>query len=259
MIMRNTISLIVLFWGSMLLFSCSEKEPVENKPSDTEKPNSPALYFEIQNSFSGNILELSKLKYVNAAGNQLSVSKIAYLLSNFRLIREDNSELPLPDSYAYLNNDQDRDTFSLQAPEGRYKGVKFMLGLDSAINHGNPNQWKFGHPLDPITNGLFWGWAGGYVFIALEGKVMISGKEEAYVYHLSRDNTDGIWYQLDFPLADVKTGSKPKVMLELNANEFFENPETFNLETESRFLHSSSPAGDKLMRNMSNLFQVKNP
>lgn len=253
------IRLFILVSGFSFLLACSEKEPEQNKPVDTPAPNAPALYFEVQNSFSGNALDFNKLQYVNAAGNQLSVSKIAYLLSNFRLIKEDNSEIPLPDAYAYLNGQQDRDTFSLQAPEGKYKGVKFMLGLDSAINHGNPNQWKFGHPLDPITNGLFWGWAGGYVFIALEGKVMISGKEEAYVYHLSRDNTKGIWYQLDFPVADVKAGSKPKVMLELHSNEFFENPESFNLETESRFLHSSSPAGDKLVRNMSDLFSVKNP
>lgn len=256
--MRNIFSPLIVMASMFLFQACSEKEPAREDLTP-QKKNAPALYFQINNVFSGNALEWSTMKYVNKAGNLLSVSKIAYLLSNFRLIKEDDTEVELPNAYAYLNAQQGRDTFSLQAPAGIYKGMKFMLGLDSTINHGNPNQWKFGHPLDPITNGLFWGWAGGYVFIALEGKVMISGKEEAYVYHLSRDNTEGVWYQLDFPSTEAKEGTKPKIHLELHANEFFQNPEDFNLETESRFLHSSSPAGDKLVGNMSDLFSVKNP
>jgi hypothetical protein len=47
--------------------------------------------------------------------------------------------------------------------------VKFTFGLDSAVNHGDPNQWGPEHPLNGNLTGMHWGWAGGYIFQAIDG------------------------------------------------------------------------------------------
>jgi hypothetical protein len=44
-----------------------------------------------------------------------------------------------------------------------------MLGMDSAVNHGDPNKWGAEHPLNGNLTGMHWGWAGGYIFQAIDG------------------------------------------------------------------------------------------
>lgn len=240
--------------------SCKEEgtEPTDQNNNGSTNANEPAqLAIHIQNVFGTETVSYDDLKYVNEAGNLLSVSRMSYLLSNFELIAEDGSTTALVDQYAYINETAGYDSVLLEVPEGAYKGLRFTLGLDSAINHGDPEQWEFGHPLDPITNGLFWGWAGGYVFIALEGKVELAGKEEAFVYHLSRENTQGVLYEFNFDSMAARKGEKKEINLIFDVAEMFKNPDLFNLESEDRFLHSNSSAGDKLVRNMKDAIQLK--
>lgn len=251
------LSLIALM--SLIFFAC--KEDTVDKIDSDDQANSDIeqaalIKVRINNYFGDQPIDYDEIKYVNSAGNKLSVSRMSYLLSNFVLVRTDGSERPLSEAYAYVNEAFERDSFILEIPEGDYKGLKFTLGLDSAINHGNPDQWEFGHPLDPITNGLFWGWAGGYVFIALEGRVEMGGKEEAYVYHLSRDNTNGVVYEFNFDTLKSRNGETQELDLKFDVSEIFKNPEVFNLETEDRFLHSNSESGDKLVRNLKDAITV---
>lgn len=253
-------SLSFLSLLSVLLFACKEDKvegPVANDDQDNSSDQPAMLKIAINNYFGDAALEYDQLKYLNEASNLLSVSRMSYLLSNFELIEEDGSTIALADQYAYINETAGYDSAVLEVPEGTYKGLRFTLGLDSAINHGNPDQWEFGHPLDPITNGLFWGWAGGYVFIALEGKVELAGKEEAFVYHLSRENTHGVVYEFNFDSIESKKGETKEINLIFDVAEMFKNPDLFNLESEDRFLHSTSPAGDKLVRNMKDAIQLK--
>ena len=55
-------------------------------------------------------------------------------------------------------------------PSETFQAVRFQVGLPPTLNGAEPSQWAPGHPLHPDTCGLHWGWQGGYVFLAAEGR-----------------------------------------------------------------------------------------
>ena len=91
------------------------------------------------------------------------------IVSKLRLVKEDGTEVMLGDGYQWIDFKKQRTKFNYEVPAGKYKAVRFMLGMDSAINHGDPNQWGAEHPLNGNLTGMHWGWAGGYIFQAIDG------------------------------------------------------------------------------------------
>jgi cytochrome c peroxidase len=57
--------------------------------------------------------------------------------------------------------------------------------VDESINKADPNLYAPDHALNPQVNGLHWGWAGGYIFAALEGRFPNGGKEDGFSYHIA--------------------------------------------------------------------------
>jgi cytochrome c peroxidase len=97
-----------------------------------------------------------------------SVTRLAFLLSDFRLQTADGRWVELPNQYAFV--DLTRRSFRLEnIPTGDYRQFQFTVGLDEKTNLADPSQWTADHPLNPVMNSLHWSWQGGYVFFALEG------------------------------------------------------------------------------------------
>ena len=70
------------------------------------------------------------------------------IISKLSLVKEDGTEVLLGDGYQWIDFKKGRTQFDYEVPEGSYKAVKFTFGLDSAVNHGDPNQWGPEHPLN---------------------------------------------------------------------------------------------------------------
>jgi cytochrome c peroxidase len=161
-----------------------------------------SLELTIRPVFNGAPLLLDSLRYQNAAGETLSVTRLSYLLSGFALEREDGTWLEMPDRYAWLDAAKHRDSAHLEnIPAGRYLALRFHLGPDPEANAADPSRFPADHALNPNLNGLHWSWQGGYIFLALEGlyrerpAATIAGDATAatasglkgYAYHLARD------------------------------------------------------------------------
>ena len=67
------------------------------------------------------------------------------------------------------------------SPSGEFKAIRFRVGLDETADRGDPARWPPGHPLHPDVNHLHWGWQGGYVHLAIEGK----SARGPFSYHLA--------------------------------------------------------------------------
>lgn len=93
----------------------------------------------------------------------------AMIVSKLSLVKEDGTEVLLGDGYQWIDFKKGRTQFKYEVPVGKYKAVRFMLGMDSAINHGDPNQYGAEHPLNGNLTGMHWGWSGGYIFQAIDG------------------------------------------------------------------------------------------
>ena len=147
-----------------------------------------ALEFELR--WRGAAVAVPSAKLTGAEGRSLRVTRWAALVSGVTLARADGGFVRLDGQYGFIDAATERMLLTLRnVPIGEYVGLEFQLGLPATVNHADPAQWSAGHPLNPIVNGLHWGWSGGYVFAAIEGRWRAPGAidERGFSYHLATD------------------------------------------------------------------------
>ena len=166
---------------------------------------------------------------------------------------EDGSKVIIDSQYAHIEAHSGKTTFSLvDIPYGTYKSIGFSIGLDSVVNHGNPNQYDSDHPLSAINNSLHWGWVGGYIFTAIEGKDVDA--DESIIFHLAGSNN-----KVDFELPTNFThgAAGSSVALGYDIAEVFINPNSYSFTLDGRSTHSvSDPVTTKLIENMADVFTL---
>lgn len=114
------------------------------------------------------------------------ITRLDFLLSGLALQRKDGTWLESRDWFAYLSAATGRMTAEgTGIPEGEYKAIRFHIGVDETVNKANPNLYAADHALNPLVNGLHWGWMGGYIFLALEGHFPSGGKDNGFSYHIA--------------------------------------------------------------------------
>jgi cytochrome c peroxidase len=147
------------------------------------------LQVSLTHTWDGEPLLLDSLRYVNRAGETLSVSRLSYLLSEFALERTDGDWVELPASDAWIDLAQHRTAFRLpEVPAGHFSALRFHVGPDPMTNAAPAAKFPAGHPMNASLNGLHWSWQGGYIFMALEGNYRrANGELSGYAYHLARD------------------------------------------------------------------------
>ena len=124
------------------------------------------------------------LSWTTDSAQTVSVTRLAFLLSGFRLQQNDGRWIDLPGQFAFIDPLQNRLSFGLMnVPPGSYQQVAFTVGLNEKTNYGDPAQWPADHPLNPLINDLHWSWQGGYVFFALEGHY---NKDAGFSLHLAK-------------------------------------------------------------------------
>jgi cytochrome c peroxidase len=130
-----------------------------------------SLQLEVQPRFGSAALEFDRVGLRTLANQTISVTRLDFLISGVALRREDGDWLNILQSEAYVGGREGRTHFELNdVPAGKYSAIRFLVGLEPALNKADPAQYPAGHPLNPEVNGLHWGWQGGYVFMALEGR-----------------------------------------------------------------------------------------
>jgi cytochrome c peroxidase len=137
--------------------------------------------------WAGQALAVPSSPRPNAAGQAVSITRLSALLSDFMLRRADGSGLYLPGRYGWIDAAAGRTEVELgEVPDGDYAGLEFTVGLPAAVDRGDASRWPARHPLNPLTNGLYWGWQGGYVFAAIEGDWQsAAGSWRGFSFHLA--------------------------------------------------------------------------
>jgi cytochrome c peroxidase len=159
----------MLVWGGMLALTL---------PSVAQE-----LRLEVRPVADGRALRLNEPLGKPASAR---VSRLDFLLSGLALKKKDGTWLESQDWFAYLSTATGRLTAKgTGTPEGEYTGIRFRIGVDEQVNKADPNQYAPDHALNPQVNGLHWGWMGGYIFLALEGRFQKGGKEDGFSYHIA--------------------------------------------------------------------------
>jgi hypothetical protein len=145
------------------------------------------LSVEFDNIAGSADLALNTGNYTNAAGENFTVSKLKYYVSNFKLTNVNGTEYVVPQEDCYfLIDESDEATHEpvLEVPEGEYKSISFVIGVDSLRNTMDVSQ-RTG-VLDPTGAGadMYWTWNSGYIFFKMEGTSPASTMGGDFMYHI---------------------------------------------------------------------------
>lgn len=214
------------------------------------------LVVAIEPRFANTPLTFDTLTNTTAAGQQVSVSRLDFLLSNIALRRaEGGAWLGLTNWFAYLSPREGRASFELNnIPAATYDRVRFQVGVPAQVNHADPAQYAAEHALNPNLNGLHWNWQGGYVFLAIEGRWrQENGEESGYSYHVA---TDRLLMTVELPVAVDLSGDR-QLDVALNVDDIFSGV-TIGTESTSTHSREGDPLADQLRANIERAFTVQN-
>ena len=212
----------------------------------------------IEPIFQGEPLRLDALRYKNAAGETLSVTRLSYLLGGFALERPDGSWLEFPGFHAWLDAAAHRQSFVLEGiPAGRYRALRCHLGPDATADRADVAAIPAGDPLHPATNGLHWGWQQGYIFLAWEGYFRRgAGEMQGYSHHLA-GAPHRVGLHLAAPL-DLSQDGGLQLNFDLALLGGAPRPLSFAEDGASTHSREGDPVAAALAANLPGAFQVQN-
>jgi hypothetical protein len=167
-----------------LIFSSCKKDTVQEYDSSVKAP----LSVEFDNIVGAADLQLNSGNYSNAVGQNFKVTKLKYYVSNFKLTNVDGTVYTVPqkDSY-FLIDESDATTHEaeLSVPEGEYKSISFVLGVDSLRNTTDISQRTGVLDVSAAAADMYWSWNSGYIFFKLDGtSPAITAMGGVFQYHV---------------------------------------------------------------------------
>jgi cytochrome c peroxidase len=202
-------------------------------------------------------LVFDALQNQTAAGQKISVTRLDFLASDIALRRADGIWIQQKKWFACISAREGRTNFILEnIPARYYDRVRFHIGLEPEINHGNAAQWPAGHPLNPDVDGLYWGWSHEYIFLALEGGWQNGAKLGGFSYHLA---TDRELMTIELPVA-LDLNSSRELQVALDVDGIFSRPNRIELSDASDTTHSraNDTLAGRIRENVENAFAVEN-
>ncbi len=214
------------------------------------------LQIQVTPECNGQPVQPASLRYQTSAGERFSITRVSYLLSDFGLQRLDGSWLEFSNAAAWFDLGANRDSFRLgHIPPGEYQSIRFSLGLGTHLNHANPAQFPARDPLNPDVNGLYWGWQGGYVFLALEGLWRnADGALDGWAYHLARDtNCVRVVLAAALPVTNLT-----RLALDFDLATLLNAPQALSFAREGKSTHSrdGDPVAAALVLNAPGAFRL---
>ncbi len=190
---------------------------------------------------------------LNEGMGSVRISRMDCLLSGLALQRMDGTWLESQDWFAYLSVAAGRMTAKgTGIPTGKYKGIRFRIGVDEVTNKSNPNLYAAEHALNPQVNGRHWGWQGGYIFMALECRWMNGGKEDGFSYHIANEPQ---LMTVELPV-EFRGGRPMTMTLELDVERVLAGID-FARDGTSTHSREGDALAAKLKRNIEQAFRVR--
>jgi len=238
--------LVILFFFFLNFFGCKK-----DQSSQTVSSSTGSLTFNIYHVFGNAPLQFST-NYVTAANDTIRIqSQFAYYFSNIKLTKTDNTTFSPGNFFlvSYTLNSQNPDSTTItinNVPQGDYKTLSFVIGVDSVHNHTVGQTGA----LDPSL-GMCWFWNTGYIFYRLEGN--FSSSNTSFSIDLGGDaNLMSYDLPATFSLADSKA-----INLKMDIQKMFQGQYTYDLKVDAKDIHSTTiPTIYKLVGNAKNMMSI---
>jgi len=224
---------------------------------DNSAATSGNILFDFTHNWDGDNVtadEFNVFQFTNANGQQMSISKLRYLISNIVLHRTDGSAIPI-DGYLLVDlSTQATTAFVSNIPFDTYTSISFTFGFDETDNID-------GFYTD--LNSVSWNWpemlGGGYHFMQLEGMYIDGLIESPYAYHMGTARvSSGIFEanHLEVFINGFTNTSDASIEIKMNIAEWFKNPYTWNLDTYSTDLMMNYDAQILMNQNGNSVFSL---
>ena len=174
--------LIIGITTAAIFSSCKKDDTPEYNPNVKAD-----LSVEFDNVAGAADLQMNTATYNNAAGESFKVTKLKYYVSNFVFTNSNGTTYTVPqkDSYFLIDeSDPAAREAELQVPEGEYKSVSFIVGVDSLRNTMDVSQRTGVLDVAGTASDMYWGWNSGYIFFKLEGTSAASMMGGVFQYHI---------------------------------------------------------------------------
>ncbi len=197
---------------------------------------------------------------VTASGERWSVTRLSYLLSQPSFLGDDGIWRDLDGETAWMSLSDRRTRWQIRsAPAGRWRALRFSVGLPPELNDRDPALWPAGHPLNPSVNGLHWSWQGGYIFLALEGRFWREGETAAtapgFAFHLAREPFRAT---VELPVEfEIRGESGHSLELEFDIGRLIDGTRNVSFAKDGASTHSKDgdPLAAKLHQNLFSAFR----
>lgn len=169
--------------ATILFTSCKKDATPEYDPNVQA-----SLSVEFDNIAGSSDLQLNTGTYINAAAEPFTVTKLKYYVSNFKLTNVNGTVYTVPQASSYFLVDESNAAMrsaALSVPEGEYKTLSFVLGVDSLRNTMDVSQRTGVLDVSGAATDMYWSWNSGYVFFKLEGtSTVIPAMGGVFQYHV---------------------------------------------------------------------------
>ncbi|KJD31673.1 hypothetical protein PK35_12995 [Tamlana nanhaiensis] len=249
--MKNLASILCICF---MFFSCHE-----DKDDNVLNSNVNFNFTHVWDGISVTNSEFNTIQFTNANGEQMSIEKLRYLISNITLTNTDNASFSLDGYYLIdvTNNQGLSFTPTASIPPGVYN-LSFTFGFNNDDNYQNY----------PDLNAASWSvpemLGGGYHYMQLEGKFIDNASAEVgYAYHAIRavDNSgDELQFTdtfIEVDLGEITVSNNTAVTVEMNIAEWFKTPNTWDLIELNNMLMPNHDAQVMMYENGQNAFSLK--
>jgi hypothetical protein len=251
---------------SILIFSaisCKKKNEPENIDSGR-------ISFYFDHELNNTKIDFDTVIYTNAAGNQYMVNEIQYFISDVILYKSDGSSLlldawhdihyvdtDLPETRGYAPPDE--------IPAGIYDSISFTFGISEEKNHS----LMF---VNPPESNMFWPevLGGGYHYMKLNGKWKNVEAEVVpfnmhlgigQIYDANSNEIIGFvqnYFRVSLPGSGFSISAGDTLMFNIimNAEEWFEDPNIFDLDYWGSHIMENQAAMQTVKENGHNVFVI---
>jgi hypothetical protein len=207
------------------------------------------LTIAFNHTFGNQALALAPQSYVTAANDTVKFTQLLYYISNVTLTSANGTKVNLGNYnlVGYLAG-QSSTVVLNNIPAGRYTAVSYTIGVDSIANSTGVHTGA----LDP-SNGMYWTWSTGYVFIRLKGR--FSSQNTAYSFDIGGDaNVMGTAHSLTSFSAG---GTALTASVNVDLSKVFNSPNLYSLKSDAIDIHDAGVGSiPKLKANISNAFML---
>lgn len=248
---KNIFQVLVLSFA-LSITACKKKE--DDHHHDTPTPQQPGdVEIHLENRV-GNLKFYLNEPYVTENGDTIKFTTFNFYVSNFQFIKEDGSLYTVPKDSCYFlvkaDASESQELHFHDIPAGKYKGVKFIIGVDS-LKSAAPIEQRTG-VLDPATGaaGMYWSWNTGYIFVKAEGKYKPhpDSLEKMFKYHIGLfggystptiNNIKTVELMFNQNM-EVNSNVNPNIHCYVNPLELFKTPTKLDVKSQPMIMASDA-------------------